>query len=647
MSREVETQGFWLWVSPATLGLLLPRIALVLLSLGLALLLSGCDQKADESPVRATTASGPAPPVAPVVVPLVPVSTCELLLDELRAEPQLSGTPLLDQHRAELLARARAVPLLFRRAPLEDPALTPRVREFRKLLRDAEFPGEAIYKILHKTRGRYAERRSVFLTESYLFAETPRLALRLSQIIRLDHLFAEPQVIIQRGNQLLVAERSEGRYFLPPNTGAEGEPKRAATKGPPAGILLFDRVSLPADSVGPSLHVDLTPIERALGFSAADVLAHTEDHLALALQTEGVRSLAVFRTSLVPLALKQAMLTRADPSEGNADPIEKIPALALVGDVVEQHSLSSARAVVHLELLCESVDPRHSTQDFEQARRNALVDQALIDPVLQAARQMIEQQLPFDEPRTEEGQQDGLLRLHFRQAYYRYRSTYEFNGDNYYVFDPSGRVRLPQVCIDFITDAFDWGTGGSWPRAGQKRLRKKGALHFADLGIENPRSIESLAQYATATPAWFDVIWFEKERQIKFLYREKFFRQLSADAHLYRPGDVVFIYGLRDDGKFHYHSFLIDEKDPITGMPILLMANAGPPQARSWEGEMQSAPLRSIVARMRVRREVLAQAYEQARRNPGRPLAPPPTDYQIPEKKPASAIQDELGLPAL
>jgi hypothetical protein len=36
-------------------------------------------------------------------------------------------------------------------------------------------------------------------------------------------------------------------------------------------------------------------------------------------------------------------------------------------------------------------------------------------------------------------------------------------------------------------------------------------------------------------------------------------------------------------------------------MPIELAANAGRPRIRSWEGEMQNAPRRSILARIRPR----------------------------------------------
>jgi hypothetical protein len=69
----------------------------------------------------------------------------------------------------------------------------------------------------------------------------------------------------------------------------------------------------------------------------------------------------------------------------------------------------------------------------------------------------------------------------------------------------------------------------------------------------------------------------------------------------FRRGDVVAILGPRDDEKLHYHSFIIVDADPVSGMPTELAANAGRPRIRSWEGEMSNAPRRSIFARVRPR----------------------------------------------
>jgi hypothetical protein len=71
------------------------------------------------------------------------------------------------------------------------------------------------------------------------------------------------------------------------------------------------------------------------------------------------------------------------------------------------------------------------------------------------------------------------------------------------------------------------------------------------------------------------------------------------------PGDVVVILGLRDDDKYHYHSFFVVDADPLTGMPTWVAANSGHPRVRAWAQEMASAPKRSLHARVRPKLEWL------------------------------------------
>lgn len=528
----------------------------------------------EKGPARAERRGAGPVLTAPVLTEppaLSPEDPCELLISTLMAAPELPGTPTLDDARAEILARARSVPVAFLRAPGSPSAPNERVQMLRQKLKEVEDPVHAIQKVLSLTRGDYEMRRAVFLPEQYFYADSPLLALRLSQILRLDHLFKDDALVIRRGAETITAVRQDGRYFEPTHPDAQSKQRHHPAL---ANLLLFDRVRAEKDKFGESLHVDLRPLVRELGTSRLRLKRTTRDGIVAEADTLGSKSELVLR--------------------------------------IEEDAA---------KLECER--PLTDKEALQLARRAAREEQELIAPVLSAAHDMILQGLPFDEPRTEEGQQDGLLRLHFRQAFQHYGYQYEFNGDQYYVFDGFGRARVPQVCIDFITDAFDWGTGGGWSRRGEKREYRKGALHFGSLGIENSRSIESVAEFATQTPEWFDMRWLSEEEQVKFRHRTKFFQALARDADDYRLGDVVFIYGLKDDGKFHFHSFLIGEKDPVTGIPMVVLANAGPPQARSWEGEMQNAPLRKIVARMRVKRELLRRAQEQARTRPGVPLLPP------------------------
>ena len=83
--------------------------------------------------------------------------------------------------------------------------------------------------------------------------------------------------------------------------------------------------------------------------------------------------------------------------------------------------------------------------------------------------------------------------------------------------------------------------------------------------------------------------------------RDELFEHLRVHAARYRPGDIVSILGLRDDEKYHYHSFFVYKADPVSGMPIWLAGNAGRPRLRSWQGELLSAPRRSIHSRIRPR----------------------------------------------
>lgn len=49
----------------------------------------------------------------------------------------------------------------------------------------------------------------------------------------------------------------------------------------------------------------------------------------------------------------------------------------------------------------------------------------------------------------------------------------------------------------------------------------------------------------------------------------------------------------------HYHSFFIYESDPVSGIPIAIVGNAGVPSLRVWNTEMRRTPRRSIWHRVR------------------------------------------------
>jgi hypothetical protein len=98
------------------------------------------------------------------------------------------------------------------------------------------------------------------------------------------------------------------------------------------------------------------------------------------------------------------------------------------------------------------------------------------------------------------------------------------------------------------------------------------------------------------------------EEQVRLQSRDRFFATLYERRDEYRPGDVVAIFGLRDDDKYHYHPFFVFEADPVTGMPTLVAGNSGRPRIRALGVEMAPAPKRKLFARLRPRLEWLERA---------------------------------------
>lgn len=544
---------------------------------------------------------------------------CRQRIQALDAERVSFGAPRLMENRAEILGRARAEPLYFVRAPAEHPEGSQPKKALARLLAERD-PALALVEFLRKNPSTEV-RRAVLLREGYLYSDEPMLALRLSQVLRLDHLFDEREIVIERGTRTILARRKGDRYFVlseSPSTQAEAPavsaPEGASSRAraaieqddplehaPEAALLLFDRVRVSGESPSAPLGVDFGALRRELAFDRAEVTGL----VAAPSEAKGAAQTASEAKGAGPSASGAKLVMRL--STGN----------------IESEALVRVSERGATELECEATPPDHERQLAEQRAQNRRAEE-LVDPILSVARRIVSERLPFDEPRTEFGQEDGQLRIAFKKAYHSYQETYEYNGDRYFVFDGAGRPRVPEVCIDFITDSFDWATGGGFPPRGEKRLYRAGALRFASFGLENSRSVERMATFADQHPDWFDMVWLSDAERVKFYKRREFFEVLDRTSARYRRGDVVFILGLRSDERFHYHSFFVDRVDPLTGVPILLAANAGPPQIRTWEGEMQNAPLRSIVARMRVRPELLERAYAQARERPGVPLDAPP-----------------------
>lgn len=464
------------------------------------------------------------------------------------SEPALPGAPGLEAVRAELLARAKAEPVLF----LE----TPRVSELRPTLakwRDRLFRDGIAWQVIGEVFSRFGrhpkELREILLTEGYLYAEKSDLAALMASGISLSKLFAEREVTVTRGSHTWHVVRKRGDYVWVDGPEA----------GQPAKIWLFDRLALPGESLGPAKHVAVGDLHERIGAARIGV-----EHV-----TAG------------------AVVATVEYGE------HRVPALLSIQDG-------------QLELDCEVIGPEHRDA-VDAARTLAKRRKRVVDRLREAIGEQVQEGLPFDEPKTEEGQQDGRLRLQWRDAYFLGRSVFEFNGDQYPVFGTGGVPRIPQVCVDFITDTWERIAGTRWTQRSEGRQRRVGRLDFDALSIENRRSVDKLIEFATGHPSWFELLLIPESERVVFANRGAFFRRLFALRSEFQPGDVVAILGPRDDNRLHYHSFFIVESDPLTGMPTLLAGNAGRPRFRTWEGEMHNAPRRSIIARIRPRLEWMEQ----------------------------------------
>jgi hypothetical protein len=450
--------------------------------------------------------------------------------------------------RAQLLGRAKGEPVVF----LRRPETTDRSRPARQLRLSLERSPdhETFDRVLGKVRRDVKLAREVFLSDGYLYVEQPELAARVAAL-RLARLFQDSELVIQRGSALLRARRLEtGDY----------EYESGPEAGKPAKLLLFDRVSASGEAAlsAPS-HASLRRLQAELAFDELEITRITSAGIAVTLDYGGLE---------VPALLREDERER------------------------------------ELQLVCEL--PGARSAELEQRRSAARLDAELHVRLLATIHEQVDEAIPFDEPKTEDGQQDGHLRPAWRRAYLNGSSSYEFNGDRYSVFDRSGRPRPPQVCIDFVFDTFERASGTWWQPLGAPRQRVLGGLRLEEWTISNPRSVERFIEFARERAEWFDLYEIPLAQRVRFRNRERFFEQVYSNRAHYRKGDVVAILGPRDDERLHYHSFFVVDADPLSGMPTELAANAGRPRIRSWEGEMSNAPLRSIVARVRPRSTWLA-----------------------------------------
>lgn len=480
--------------------------------------------------------------------------------------PALPSIGAFETNRAAMVARAKSEPVFFVQRPSLAKTATKEVVTLRNFLDKTEFAWRAVSDLRKQLEDRKDVAREVFLPDGYLYSENPNLAFALVSQVKPTDVFESETLWIQRGAVVMHAKKDakEGYVYV---------------DGPEAGsrvrLLHLDRLG---DGEPPdvALHRDFRVLRGQLYFEQAKVKHVTASHIV------------------------------ADLRYGEL----WIPTLL---------SSESARLTLSAEAVApELVDLLALTRD--RSRRKLLAVSALRS----AMQAMISEALPFDEPKTEVGQEDGKLRPEWEAAYKAGRTIYTYNEDKYPVFDALGRPRVPQVCIDFMIDTFE-RAGGSWwlPRSANTRARSPGRLDLSDLSRSRLRQTAYLRELAAERTDMFEVRDFAESERIELGYKDRFFAWMSKNVREFEAGDMIIIRGLTpwDEVEQHTHSFFVYETDPISGVPIAIAGNAGPANLWSWETEARRTPKRTLRVRIRPKLEWLETFIDVSSKEP---IVPPP-----------------------
>jgi hypothetical protein len=524
-------------------------------ALWLASALASCaSPPVDEIPQSPSAASGVHLKQRNEPVPSPRRTDCSEAFQRARADGGLAGASALERWRSTIFARVKAEPLLFVRVPPQTVTEDAWVKSHRRVLERARHPWGTLEALLPKMAHDRPRTRQVLLRDGYLFADEPELAFALVDQVRLDHLFSGERVWVVRGSRVLHAERARDRRYV----WSDG-PER----GRPARLLLFDRVGRTDEPITSPLHRDLRELRDRVHFDQIRVTRITERSVEADLR---YGSLWV-RTLLA--------------SEG-----------------------------ARLDLACEATGDAEARVLGAHRERGERM-QRVLRALRRSIQEQIDEALPFDEPKTELGQQDGRLRPRFRSAFLAGETSYEFNAVEYRVLDEQGRPLSPQVCFDFLMDTLERASGTRWDASGGERRRRIGRLDFERFGGELLRSAHHFFDFVDAHPEWFEV-YSVPEREQHPLGRERALIDYVTATDRFIAGDIVVVFGWTpwDLEARHYHSFFVYETDPVTGFPLLIAGNAGRPTLRTWRTEQLRTPRRFILRRIRPRLEWLESIVE-------------------------------------
>lgn len=533
----------------------------------LALALAWAQGCARRSPDRMTVADE-TPPLAheSTLSPHAPVeslasqATCKQRIDRALQERRVVGAPEFERARTRILLRAKGEPVLF----LATPPITATDRvakaEAERLTR-THYPFEVAQELIGRFAATPALLRQIVLRDGYLFGSSAELAFVLTETLRAHQVFDAPHVWVQRGSRTLHGGRNQdGRYVW-----LDGPERGRAVR-----LLHADRIGTGTDASVPALHVDLRPLLHELHFERMKLRHVTESAIVADLR---------YGADWLP-------------------------------------TLLSVRAP-YVELACEDGAPE-VLEAVRQWRKQAAKAAGALQALRAAILSQIDEAIPFDEPLTEVGQQDGRLRPAWRSAYFEAQQSFSFGPDRYPVFDALGRPLPPQVCIDFLLDTLERASGTYYAPRGQMPARIVGRLDlFGEYG-DRLRSAFQFTEFVQSHPDAFDVLVIPEGERIEFRREHRLHDFLVERADDFRPGDMVIVRGWTpwDPEVMHYHSAFVYEQDPITGFPMLLAGNAGRPSLRTWTTELWRTPRRSIRLRIRLRpgwlQAIVPESAEQA-----------------------------------
>lgn len=469
---------------------------------------------------------------------------CGDAIDDSYSDDPLPGAPALERRRAQVLMRAKSEPVVFRREPSFDSNVTSGVRAHQRRLAGDQ-AREASLQLLSQFHGHRAILRQLFLREGYFYADDPSVARQIGVRLSLDRLFDAPRVQVQRGALTKTALRgADGKYSF---EGGEAGPE-------PAQLLLFDRVYEEGTELGEPLHID---VREALARNSIDQL----------------RILRITERTLL--------------GEARYDDV-------WVKVLFDLHGPEA-------RLNCLLMKPEEQAE-IQAARDRAFRHAAVVRQLRRQIVWQVQAGLPFDEPKTERGQQDGELRQRWEDAYFAGKLTYTMNGDKYDVFDKHGHPKTPQVCVDFLTETLERAGGMYYADRGRPPEKVRGTLDFDELLAGERRREAGFRNFARANPSWFSLLDYPIQEAVPYERSQEFFRFLERHERDFEVGDAVIIRGRvawDHYAEIHSHTFFVYETDPVTGVPILLAGNSGKPRIVTWDAEMTRAPKRRILHRIR------------------------------------------------